>query len=287
MKTYRLLILLTIIFATGCASNKIVKVHPSYSEMTKNIKTIVMLPPNAKMERLVFTGENEDLSYRAEYAMGQFGKFMNGKLPEKNYEIKVVDFDSLDDQNIAYLVSEIKNEYSAKKQSMISRLNPKKDDSEDEDTVVIRQASSAIIPSLNELADYFDADAFLLSNYYAYEKSGGLIAKDLAAATLLAILAGGYGTAVEANSGHSLDVGLIEATTGHVLWTDNESSRDIVVNDLFSVMDSLPSATREIEPVKQNTEESLESTSEPIATKETEEGLDSVSEPVEVQETES
>lgn len=239
---YRSLIILCAILFTGCASKKFVNIHPEYAGLSQKVERVVILPVEAQMEKLVFTGENEDLSEEAAQNSAAIQNLIETAIKSKSYEVVVLDQEHIlsQEQDLAFHISQIRDNYSNNKSSMFSRLNPHMDTDELEALPV--QADSATVQSLNYVASELDADAFVLARYYGFRKSAGLKTKEMASTVLLGLLTGSI--IVKPASGHSLEVGMVEAATGHVLWVDSKNIAQIVIEDLLPVMDSLPMATR-------------------------------------------
>ncbi len=76
----------------------------------------------------------------------------------------------------------------------------------------------SIGPVVNPIAEATDADALLLVYYSGYKKSGGLIAKEVVSGALFALLTGV--APVPSGSGGGMEMALVDATTGDVLWAN-------------------------------------------------------------------
>jgi hypothetical protein len=86
-----------------------------------------------------------------------------------------------------------------------------------------------------------------LLHYYGFEKSAGMVAKDIAAGVLLALVTG---TApISASQGSQVEVALIDGDTGAVLWVNTRAAPVLSADVTSATMNDLPG----INSVAQNT----------------------------------
>ena len=99
--------------------------------------------------------------------------------------------------------------------------------------------NTSIGPVVNTIASRAQADAVLLLHYYGFEKSGGMVAKDIAASVLLALLSGGT-TVVQSTSGSQIEIAFIDGDTGAVLWVNTKAAPGLTAEIAKQTMDEFP-----------------------------------------------
>ena len=83
------------------------------------------------------------------------------------------------------------------------------------------------------------ADALIIANYQGFDKSSGLMAKEITSSVLLGALTGVY--YAPAKSGGRIELSLIDGVSGDVLWSNVFGGSLSAGNNLSIAMARLPS----------------------------------------------
>ncbi|QDF74068.1 MULTISPECIES: hypothetical protein [Shewanella] len=221
-----------VLFITGC-TNTAVRHHQDYQEAAKNVGSVVIFPADVEVELIVFDGDNERLTEKEDLIRAELHSIAKTKLEQEN--LKVIEFnfkqEAENDENFAYAVTQVKEAWNLAKQEMYKKG-------------VVSEKNKADFQTnlgsiLNFVAEKTNADSALLIHFNAYEKSDGVIAKDVTTSILVGLLTAGAVVPVQATQGSFIDVALIETTSGKILWANrrvgaaaNSSVADGVLKEL-------------------------------------------------------
>ncbi|MCM2679706.1 hypothetical protein [Echinimonas agarilytica] len=232
--------LCALVILSGCAANYTSeRAHPDYVNNKVDIERIAIVPPIVEYNSLEFSGENVPIPEREEEMKQIIVDFAAEELRARGYEPVVVKREEveaeLDNYNID--LGKLREQYSQIRDVLYEKSVVKI-----EDSVKFEQSvgeAAAIV------ASYSDADAVLLMRYYAYEKTSGAIAKDVAVSVLVAALTGGVG--VQPTSGEAVEVAVLDGISGNVLWTNHASLPSVEAASLKHAMQNLKHDIDDIE----------------------------------------
>ena len=211
----RILLISFTLLTVGCSYTS-VRQHTDFAESAKGIESVVVAPPKVTVEYLVFTGDNERLVDEEKRLQARLGEIAADKLAAEG--LKVIDFDFKtaiqEDEEFAYALTQCREAYN---QAAKDLYDGKAVSEQDKATF-----KSSIGDIVNTVADATGAESLLLIEYNGFKKSDGLIAKDMAAGVMLALLTGSV--AVSPSEGGALNVALIHADNGNVLWTNYKAA---------------------------------------------------------------
>lgn len=235
-----------VIFATGC-SNTAVRHHQDYQEAAKNVGSVVIFPADVEVELVVFDGDNERLTEKEDLIRTELNSIAKAKLEQEN--LKVIEFDFQkeieNDENFAYAITQVKEAWDVAKQEMYSKG-------------VVSDKNKANFQTnlggiLNFVAEKTGADSALLIHFSAYEKSEGVIAKDVTTSILVGLLTAGAVVPVQNTQGSFIDAALVETTSGKILWSNrrvggaaNSSIANVVLKELPDLVWKTELATPEV-----------------------------------------
>lgn len=215
----------------GCSTTT-VRSHPEFAAAKRNVRSVALVPADTQIVRLNFTGENER-DATAEAAMrSQLADAAENALRTSGYAVTRTLLDRIDkgDKQLGFEYEQLNEAYARVSKDLYRSARV----SQAESTSV----KAGVGTSVNVLALAADADALLLARYRGYTKSGGMVAKDVIAATLLAVVTGVI--AVPAKDGNAVEVALIDGVTGDVLWTNTASAPGAGTGTLGTALGALP-----------------------------------------------
>lgn len=244
----KLMVVGLVVFLAAC-SNTSVRQHQDFYETAKSIDSVVIVPPEVVVELVTFTGENEQMIEKEDFV--KLGLVSLAKSRLESHGLRVIDFDfqkALEqDEEFAYALTQSRDAFKTAQKDLYSGGNVSEDDKD--------KFQASIGPVVNAIVEKTGAESMLLMDYYGFEKSGGMIAKDVAVSVLLAILTGGV--PVQATEGAALQVTLIDTVGGDVLWTNNKSAQEIDSSLVSLVLEDLPDVKWETELARVENEQVL------------------------------
>ncbi|WP_394172180.1 hypothetical protein [Thalassotalea litorea] len=231
----KIIIVAVALWVTGCAQTS-VRHHQDFEEVAKTVSTVVVLPADVEVELLTFDGENEMLEEKSTQIRNSIDAIAKAKLKEEN--LNVIEFDFATEiaanEDFAYAITTAKEAWGKAKEDMYQTGFV------DEKKKAEFQTSFGSV--LNIIADKTNADAVLLMHYSGFEKSEGLIAKDLASSVLVGVLTMGAVVPVQATSGSFIDVALVDANSGKVIWANRKpgaTTDEVPASVVFSELPDL------------------------------------------------
>lgn len=209
------LILFALVLA-GCApSYTTIRQHPEFATNQRAITKVAILVPKAEVELITFTGENERLSDQESTASAVLVETAVDMLSSRGYQATA--FAPGEETGGDELRFEVENIREA-----VNKVSSQTYQSRSMSIEEAGKVKATVGPMVNRVADSAEADALLVINYYAFEKSKGQQAKDILAASVFGALTGVV--SVPAAAGSSVHVSLLDGTTGDVLWSNLAAS---------------------------------------------------------------
>lgn len=212
MRKMKFLLAVIIIQLAGCGTYTTVREHADFAQAKRKIETIAVLPPDVEMIYIVFNGDNERMRDKESAVSQELNAAVQQLLTERNYACKDVNFETALSENsdMAFDLTQLK-----------TAANTGVDAMYDQGAVTLEEPkyfNKTVGATANPFAEYAHADALLLVNYSGFEKSSGVVAKEMASSVLLGALTGQVVVAPISGAGASAT--LIDGTTGDILWTN-------------------------------------------------------------------
>jgi len=179
-KTFALPLLMAVsLLLGGCATYTDVRQHKELTEEAQHIGSVVILPPEVAIELLTFTGENEREIQKQEATTARLKAEAKNALEAQG--LTVIDYDFIkagaEHPELAFALTQCGDALKKAEKTLYNkRVESKNKDS----------FSESVGASANTIAELTGADALLLIDYQGFEKSGGMVAKDIVAGALLA-----------------------------------------------------------------------------------------------------
>lgn len=203
-----------VVLLSACASMKTttVRENPEFANANRPVKTVALLRPEVDVTRITFTGENDHDTLAEEDIRGKVCITMQGSLEQHGYQVKTELIDQLngDNKQLNFDFEQLKAAYAQASKELYAKRNVPEQEA--------NNFKVGIGPVANRFASASGADALLYIRYAGFTKTGGQIAKDIIAASLIGALTGVV--AVPASQGGSVEVALIDGVSGDVLWTN-------------------------------------------------------------------
>lgn len=247
-----------LVWLTGCAQTT-VRHHEDFKEVAKNIESVVIIPADVDVELIVFDGDNEQLVDKEIAIQKEIHALAKQKLEAEN--LKVIDFDfakeAEQDEEFAYALTQAKEAWDASKTDMYQAgLVSEKDKA---------KFQTNLGSVLNIIADKTGAESALLVHFSAYEKSKGVIAKDVASSVLVGVLTLGAVVPVQATEGSFIDVALVETAEGRVIWANRKVGASADSSTAEFALKELPDLVWETEATSEQLLKAAETSSETVS----------------------
>lgn len=197
---------------SGCATYTAERAHPDFANRNVDIERVAVVPPIVEFNSMEFSGEEVPLPEKAEEMRQILVNYAVEELTNRGYTPVVVDRALMNEELEAYNVDlgKLREQYDAIRETLYDGKAVKIED--------VATFEESVGEAAAIVASYSDADAVLLMRYYAYEKTEGAIAKDVAVAVLTTALLGS--AAIQATSAESVEVAVLDGLSGNVLWTN-------------------------------------------------------------------
>ncbi len=250
------------VILTGCSLTP-VRQHPDFASGKQKVRVVAILPADVEFRHLVFTGENERDSAREQSIATELNSAVGNMLQSRGYLIKedLLKRAEAGDKQFNFDLEQFKTAYSQAYKELYAQPML-----QEEQAYKFKVGVGALA---NPIAQSCNADALLLVRYAGFDKSQGLIAKEIAGSVLLAVLTGVVAT--PAPSGGHIDLALIDGVSGDVLWTNSYGGPAPHGASLNMAMSKLP-ALKDTPPTSAPTlalkSEGAADTSPALATKE-------------------
>lgn len=206
-----LAVLAALSLLVGCATPTSIRQHSDFAERTQAIKTVAILPPNVEVLEIVFSGDNARLPEREQAVTGELLQQAEDALESKGYQVAALDYARLTAENpeLAFEIDQLKQAFRDAGEAM------RKESATTENYARFKES---VGERAGAVAAPLGVDALLLVDFNGFEKSSGKIAQEMAATVVFALLTGQV--AVAQNSGSGVHLGLVEGSSGDVLWTN-------------------------------------------------------------------
>lgn len=217
--------LLALVAASGCSYTPI-RAHPDFASAARKVQKVAVLPPDVEYVLLVLTGDNERLPEEELKVRQSLGSALPGLLEKRGYVVRELSPEKVETivKDANFTIEQAKTAYREASKQLYERALV----TEDEST----SFRVSIGPIGNSVAEAVDAEAFLFVRYSGFKKSEGLIAKEIVANALLGVLTGVV--VAPAASGASMEMALVDSTSGDVLWSNRG------LGNAAALLDKLP-----------------------------------------------
>jgi hypothetical protein len=223
-----------LILTWGCATTPMTtaREHPDIGAALLEIQRVAVAPPVVKIERIAFSGENVRLTAQEAQIAAEIEAATAAALTRQGFDVVPFDFAGARaaDPDFAFALNQVFEAFGrAKTDVQLGRAV-----SEDRK----REFAESLGAAVNQIADRAGVDAVVIAEYYGYDKSGGQVAKDIVAATLLSALIGG--AAMSPNEASYMEVGLVDGVTGDLLWADVAGMPKLGAQTIVGALHTLP-----------------------------------------------
>lgn len=225
---------------SGCGTMTSVRQHPDFASGKRKINVIAILPVEAEYRHLVFTGENERDAERERSIASEIESGMVSALQWRGYKAKldVVEKTRAGDKEFNFQLEQLRNAYGEAAKELYARG-------------MVEQAESTkfkvgVGPLANTFAALAGADALMIASYQGFDKSSGLMAKEITTSALLGALTGIY--YAPSKSGGRVELSLIDGVSGEVLWSNAAGGPVSASMGLTNAMVLLPAMPAAGEP---------------------------------------
>lgn len=235
-KLNKLVVVFTVLVVTGCAQTT-VRHHQDFETVAKNVQSVVILPAQVEIEQINFDGDNTPLEEKSALIKSQIESIAELKLENESLEVIEFDFAKAfeEDEEFAYAITQAKEAWEAAKGELYEQgLVSEKEKS---------NFQASLGSALNIIADKTGADAALLVQYTGFEKSSGMIAKDVASSVLVGVLTLGAVVPIQATEGAFIDVALVDSNSGKVIWANRKGGASADASPAEIVFGELPDLT--------------------------------------------
>lgn len=200
-----------VVTLSGCAMTS-VRQHPDFASGKRQITTVAILPSDVEYRHLVFTGENERDAEREKTIAAEIESGMETLLKSHGYTTKaeVLEKAKAGDKEFNFNLEQLKGAYVQIAKELYA-------------TPMVQEAEASkfkvgVGPLANTFAAVSGADALMFARYQGFDKSDGLIAKEVVASALLAALTGSY--YIPMKEGGAVELSLIDGVSGDILWSN-------------------------------------------------------------------
>jgi hypothetical protein len=225
---------LLLVLLQGCSYTS-ERQHPEFDTSRPFIERVAILPASVSIQLKTFTGEDEHLEDQEETVRQYLDKQARSVLKKNGYGVCDVHFEELaaTDSELAFQIEQLKNAYDAASKDLYSGETVAADD--------YKRFRVTVGPIVNRFAELADADALLFMEFVGIVKSEGQMRKEIAANILLGALTGSYAHPISETS--AIQVALLDANTGEVLWTNINSTASVSGDVLWDALVKIPAKT--------------------------------------------
>lgn len=227
-------LLLLLLLLQGCSYTS-ERQHPDFDINRRFIERVAILPPTVSVRLKTFTGEDEHMLDKEQALRQYLDKQARKVLVKNGYQVCDMHFDELaeTDSELAFQIEQLKNAYAAASKDLYSGETVAADD--------YKHFRVTVGPIVNRFAELADADALLLIEFAGIVKSEGQMRKEIAANILLGALTGTYAHPVSEVS--AVEIALLDANTGDILWTNVKSAASVSGDVLGDALARIPAKT--------------------------------------------
>ncbi|QOL26715.1 hypothetical protein LP316_05290 [Thalassotalea sp. LPB0316] len=231
-----LFVLVAVILVSGCAQTT-VRHHQDFESVARNVQSVVLLPAQVEIEQINFDGDNTPLEEKSALIRSQIEAIAEFKLASESLEVVEFDFAQAieQDEEFAYAITQAKEAWETAKGELYEQgLVSEKEKA---------NFQASLGSALNIIADKTGADSALLIQYSGFEKSSGMIAKDVASSVLVGVLTLGAVVPIQATEGAFIDVALVDTNSGKVIWANRKGGTTADATPAEIVFGELPDLT--------------------------------------------
>lgn len=216
----------------GCAKLTSVRQHPDFAAHERKITKVAILPPDAEFVYRVFDGDDRRLPEKEKQVVESLSSDMPEFFKERGYEVVAVDWarHSSENPDFAYELQQLRMAFTSASEELYKKAMVSEEEHDD--------FSVTIGPVVNQFADMAGADALVVVRYAGFEKSQGLVAKEVVGNALLAALSGVYYQPVKIAG--AVEVAVLDGNTGDVLWCNAQAGVDTAYGIARMAMLPLP-----------------------------------------------
>lgn len=217
--------------------------HPQLQSRLAGVQKIALVPVQASVIRIVFTGENEQLQGETDAARAAVARAAEQQVRARGLEFAPLRADERafqSDPELAFQLTLVQVAADAAMQRALQG-SPKSADT--------LSGTRTVLAETDRLARLVGgADALLFARYIAWEKSGGEVAKDIAASAVVYLASMGtvFYYTTSSPIGAIAVVCLVDARTGEVLYA-NQLDTD---SDIGASMDPYEITMRALEQLE-------------------------------------
>lgn len=234
------LTIVTVAMASGCSYTP-VRQHPDFASAARKVQKIALLPPDVEYQLLVLTGDNERLQDEEKKVTANLISTIPTLLEKRGYRVLPFNADQLQQsgQDTNFTLQQVKTAYTEASKQLYERGLVGEEEA--------KQFRVSVGPVVNPVAEVLQADALLLVRYAGFKKSDGLIAKEVVSGALLGALTGVV--IIPAATGASMEMVLLDATNGDVLWANRGLGNAALLVEKLPLTGSAALAQAEAKPV--------------------------------------
>ena len=229
MMWLRTILLIFPILLAACASKTTVRHTPNYEATLKRKKNVLILPPVAQVYQVgAFGSKKRVYNYEAEFE-ALAAEEAEVDLTERGFNVKVMARKNLDEAGAYEAFTHLRNAYeSALKELYAQHLWPENK---------AFNLSKNLGGAAHELSKKTDSDLIAMVDYEGFVKTNGARTLDFISAAVL-----GVGAGAAAAESSVILIGLVDAKTGNILWTNRVDLQKDLFSAAFSNLSSQKSA---------------------------------------------
>lgn len=227
----RLVLLLSMIVVTGCATTT-VREHPDIESHLSRMDSVVVAPPAVSIQQVNFTGDNERLVEVENAIQQELIQLARVGLQERGFEVIEFDFERAieEDEEFAYTVTQVREGFAEARAQLYRRGVVYEENK--------RDVKASIGSAVNMVSEKSGADAVMLIHYSGMKKSGGEVAKDIAVGVMIGLLTGS--APISNTEASHVEIAIIDGVTGDVVWTNILNSPHLSARVADMALDKLP-----------------------------------------------
>lgn len=208
----RVLLPLSILMFSACVV--VPRQHEDFTNNLVDVQKIIVMPADIRIVERNFKGDEKPIGDLEEEVRDAFKDSYNKSLSNRDYEVVFFDLEAAEalDSEFPFKYEQFKTAY----QAQLEQMNKVPGNSKKKALYTNYNVGETMF----ELTNQFDGDAIMLVSFYGFKKTGGQVAKDMAATVLLAVATGGS-TAASSSSGSSFQLGLVDVNTSNILWSSS------------------------------------------------------------------
>lgn len=226
------IVLLSLLSLSGCGTYTAVRQHPDFASQNRSIETVALLPPEVEYVRKVFAGDDEPVPSKELSVARTLSNAVPSTFRRRGYQISKVEIDKAlgDSEELRYELEQLRKAYTQASGQLYEKGTVLEEQS--------KQFDVNLGTVVNQFADACDADGLILVRYSGFEKSDGLVTKEVVSNAMLAALTGTYYEPVR--SGGFIELALIDGNNGDVLWSNVEASTSTSYSLATKALKALP-----------------------------------------------